>query len=177
MLNSEQMKKNDMVQDEPPKVTLRAPVPGDIGWVIHKHGQLYADEYGWDWTFEAMVACIAGNFITNFSPDRERCWIAEYEGVIVGSVFVVQQDQDTAKLRMLYVDKCMRGQGLGQQLVNECVQFARSKGYQRLVLWTNSMLVSARRIYEAAGFVLVEEEEHTSFGQSMIGQTWQLDLR
>jgi DNA-binding MarR family transcriptional regulator/ribosomal protein S18 acetylase RimI-like enzyme len=151
--------------------------PGDIGWVISRHGTLYAEEYGWDETFEGFVAEIAGRFITSFDAKRERCWIAEREGDIVGSVFLVKgPDEHTAKLRMLYVEPSARGLGIGARLVAECGQFARLAGYKCIVLWTNSVIISARRIYEAAGYRLVKSEPHRSFGQDLVGETWQLDV-
>jgi GNAT superfamily N-acetyltransferase len=151
--------------------------PGDIGWVISRHGTLYAEEYGWDETFEGFVAEIAGRFIKSFDAKRERCWIAEREGDIVGSVFLVKgPDEHTAKLRMLYVEPSARGLGIGARLVAECGQFARLAGYKCIVLWTNSVLISARRIYEAAGYRLVKSEPHRSFGQDLVGETWQLDV-
>jgi len=162
--------------DAEPVFVLRDPRPGDMGWVVHKQGELYAREYGWDWTFEALVARIVGEFVDEFKPGRERCWIAEREGEIVGSVFVVRQDDATAKLRLLYVDPAARGLGLGRRLVQECLAFARQAGYRRMVLWTNDILVSARRIYQAAGFELIEEERHHSFGKDLVGQVWARDL-
>ncbi len=155
---------------------LRNPQPGDLGWITHRQGMLYAREYGWDWTFEALVAEIVGQFVKEFVPDRERCWIAEMEGEVVGSVFVVRQDDETAKLRLLYVDPAARGRGLGRRLVEECIRFAQAKGYKRMVLWTNDILISARRIYEAAGFTLIEEEPHHSFGKDLVGQIWGRNL-
>ncbi len=156
--------------------TLRDPRPGDMGWIVHQHAILYHQEYGLDWTFEALVAEIVGNFIRHFNPEKERCWVAEMEGEVVGSVFVMRQDDETAKLRLLYVDASARGLGLGWRLVDEAIGFARSKGYKRMVLWTNDVLVSACRIYEAAGFELLEEEPHHSFGKDLVGQTWGRDL-
>ena len=156
--------------------TLRDPGPGDMGWIVHQHAILYHQEYGLDSTFEALVAEIVGNFVNHFIPEKERCWVAEMEGEVVGSVFVVRQDDETAKLRLLYVDASARGLGLGWRLVDEAVRFARSKGYKRMVLWTNDVLVSACRIYEAAGFELLEEEPHHSFGKDLVGQTWGRDL-
>lgn len=155
---------------------LRGPEPGDLGQVVHRQAALYAREYGWDWTFEGLISEIAGQFVRNFDPASERCWIAEMEGEIVGSVFVVREDEHTAKLRMLYVDPVARGKGLGRTLVEECLRFARAKGYRRMVLWTNDILVSARRIYEAAGFELIEEEPHRSFGKDLVGQVWERTL-
>jgi len=162
--------------DNNPGFVLRGPQAGDLGWIIHRQAHLYSREYGLDWTFEALLAQITSDFINRFQPGRERCWVAEREGEIVGSVFVVRQDDDTARLRMLYVESSARGLGLGSLLVNECLQFARACGYRRMVLWTNDVLVSARRIYEAAGFQLVEEEQHHSFGQDLVGQVWAREL-
>jgi DNA-binding MarR family transcriptional regulator/GNAT superfamily N-acetyltransferase len=156
---------------------IRPPRPGDIGWVISRHGALYTEEYGWDETFEGFVAEVAGGFIKGFDAKRERCWIAERDGAIVGSVFLVHGPDDrTAKLRMLYVEPSARGLGIGARLVEECRIFARAAGYARIVLWTNSVLTSARRIYEAAGYQLTKSEPHRSFGQDLVGETWELDL-
>ena len=157
---------------------IRPPRPGDIGWVVSRHGALYAEEYGWGETFEGFVAEIAGRFIKDFDARRERCWIAEREGAIVGAVFLVRgPDERTAKLRMLYVEPGTRGLGIGRRLVEECRIFARTAGYVRILLWTNSILTSARRIYEAAGYRLVKSEPHRSFGHDLVGETWELDLR
>ena len=155
---------------------IRPHQPGDIGWIIHRQGLLYHEEYGWDETFEALVAEIAASFVMNFDPKLERCWIAEREGQVVGSVFVVKKTPDTAQLRLLYVDPGARGLGIGGRLVEECVRFARAHGYKTLTLWTNDILTSARRIYESVGFRLVAEEPHHSFGKDLVGQNWDLDL-
>ena len=155
---------------------LRDPEPGDLGTITHQNGRLYAKEYGFDWTFEALVAEIVGQFARGFDPTGERCWVAERDGAVVGSVFVVRQDEETAKLRLLYVDESARGLGLGRKLVDETLRFARARGYKRIVLWTNDVLVSARRIYQAAGFELLEEERHHSFGKDLVGEVWGRDL-
>lgn len=155
---------------------LRTHQPGDLGWVIHRHGVLYAQEYGWDERFEALVAQIAADFINNFKPERERCIIAEMNGEIVGSVVVVQNSESVAKLRLLIVEPKARGLGLGSRLVQECIAFASRAGYEKLVLWTNSVLQDARRIYAKTGFKLVKQEEHQSFGKDLIGETWELVL-
>jgi DNA-binding MarR family transcriptional regulator/GNAT superfamily N-acetyltransferase len=159
-----------------PSYMLRPHQPGDMGWVIHRHGVLYAEEYGLDESFEAMVARIAATFIENFDARRERCWIAERDGGIVGSVLLVKDDEEIAKLRLLYVEPKARGLGIGSRLVSECIGFARRAGYRKITLWTNDVLVSARRIYQAAGFRLVQEEQHHSFGQDLVGQYWELAL-
>ena len=155
---------------------IRPHQPGDIGWIIHRQGLLYHKEYGWDETFEALVAEIAASFVMNFDPKLERCWIAEREGQVVGSVFVVKKTPGTAQLRLLYVDPGARGLGIGRRLVEECIRFARAHGYKTLTLWTNDILTSARRIYESSGFRLVAEEPHHSFGKDLVGQNWDLDL-
>lgn len=159
------------------EVTLRPHRVGDVGWVVQRQAQLYADEYGWSIEFEAMLAEIGADFIRNFVPGRDFCWIAERgSGEPVGAVFLVHLDDEVAKLRMLHVEAAARGLGIGKRLVADCVSQARACGYKRLVLWTNDILVAARAIYERAGFRLVSEERHHSFGKDLTGQTWELDL-
>jgi DNA-binding MarR family transcriptional regulator/GNAT superfamily N-acetyltransferase len=155
---------------------LREPRPGDMGWVVQSHGSLYASEYGFDSSFEGLVAEIAAKFLASFDASRERCWIADIDDAQVGSVFLVRDSDDVAKLRLLLVDPAGRGQGLGRRLVGECIAFARACGYRKITLWTQSILLAARKIYQDAGFVLVTSEPHRSFGQSLIGETWELKL-
>jgi DNA-binding MarR family transcriptional regulator/predicted GNAT family acetyltransferase len=157
-------------------VILRPPGPGDLGWVVGRHGAVYAAEYGWDATFEGLVASIVGEFAAGHDPAREAAWIAEVDGEPAGCVFCVARDTTTAQLRLLLVEPSARGLGIGARLVDECLRFARLAGYRSIALWTNDVLVSARRIYEAAGFRLVEEEPHHSFGADLVGQTWSRDL-
>jgi GNAT superfamily N-acetyltransferase len=155
---------------------IRLPQPGDIGWITHRQGVLYNQEYGWDEQFEALVAEIAAKFFQSFDPKRERCWIAEREGEVIGSVFCVKDSKTIARLRLLYVEPSARGLGVGSRLVDECVAFARRVGYRRITLWTNSVLHSARHIYERAGFRKVSEESHHSYGHDLVSQTWELKL-
>ena len=160
----------------PPAALLRGPRPGDMGWVVQSHGALYAAEYGFDASFEGLVAEIAAKFLASFDASRERCWIADIDGVQVGSVFLVRHSDEVAKLRLLLVDPAGRGQGLGHRLVGECIAFARQCGYRKITLWTQSILAAARKIYQDAGFVLMATEPHRSFGQNLIGETWEREL-
>jgi DNA-binding MarR family transcriptional regulator/GNAT superfamily N-acetyltransferase len=155
---------------------LRPHQPGDMGWIIHRHGVLYAQEYHWDERFEALVASIAAKFIENFDPQWERCWIAEKDGEIVGSVFLVKQSRTVAKLRLLLVEPKARGLGIGGRLVSECERFARQAGYRKIRLWTNSVLQAARHIYQKAGYRLIHQEPHESFAPHLIAETWELKL-
>ncbi len=167
-----------------PPWLLRPPRSGDLGWVVARHGALYASEYLWDMRFEALVARIGAAFVDRFDGEREACWIAEREGANVGCVFLVQARDGaggavlagTAQLRMLLVEPAARGLGIGARLVDECERFARAKGYRRIVLWTNSILTAARAIYAKAGYVLVKSEPHESFGHALVGETWELAL-
>lgn len=155
---------------------LRSHGPGDMGWIVHRHGVLYANEYGWDEHFEALVAEIVAKFIQNYDPRREHCWIAERDGEILGCVFLVTHTKRIAKLRLLLVEPSARGLGLGSQLVAECVRFAKQAGYHKIVLWTNHVLLAARHIYEQAGFCVTHRERHHSFGYDLTGETWELKL-
>jgi len=155
---------------------LRPHQPGDMGYVVHLHGMLYAQEYGWDETFEALVAGIVVKFMQNFDAKRERCWIAEVHGEIVGSAFLVKESETVSKLRLLLVHPKARGLGMGKRMVSECLRFARQAGYRKTMLWTNNILLAARHIYESMGFKLVLEEPHHSFGHDLVGETWELEL-
>jgi DNA-binding MarR family transcriptional regulator/GNAT superfamily N-acetyltransferase len=162
--------------ERPSPLVIRQHQPGDLGWIVARHGVLYDQEYGWDETFEALVAEIVGKFGKQHDPARERCWIAELDGENVGCVMSCRESDQVARLRLLLVDPKARGLGLGSRLADECLKFARRAGYQRMVLWTNDVLTVARRIYEKAGFTLVKEERHHSFGKDLVGQTWELGL-
>jgi DNA-binding MarR family transcriptional regulator/GNAT superfamily N-acetyltransferase len=153
-------------------LVLRAPHPGDYGWIVHRHGAQYAEEYGWDETFEALVARIVADHAEHHDPRREATWIAEVDGAPVGCVLCVREDDSTAKLRLLLVDPRARGRGIGARLIDECVRFARRAGYERIILWTNDVLHDARRLYERAAFELVESGEHHAFGHDLVEQTW-----
>jgi GNAT superfamily N-acetyltransferase len=158
-------------------VSLRGVKPGDLGWIAHRQMRLYAEEYGWDWTFEGLVCEILGRFVKEFDPAREDAWVAERDGAILGSVFLMKSDDPgVAKLRLLYVERQARGLGVGKLLVQTCIARARALGYGALTLWTNDILHAARKIYLAQGFRLVAEERHRSFGHDLVGQTWTLSL-
>jgi DNA-binding MarR family transcriptional regulator/predicted GNAT family acetyltransferase len=160
----------------PPSYVLRSHQPGDVGWVILRHGELYAREWGYSPRFEAVVARIGADFIDHFDPARERCWIAEKDGERVGSVFLVKHTATVAKLRMLIVDPQARGLGIGRRLVDECVRFARDAGYRKITLWTHSQLKAARAIYQKAGFRCVRRQANRSFGRKLVDETWDLRL-
>ena len=161
---------------KPAGFLLRSHRPGDIGWVTSRHGAVYAQEYGWDISFEALVAEIAAQFIKSYDPAREHCWIAEIDGEPVGSIFLVNGSNGVAKIRLLLVEKKARGLGVGRALVEQCIRFAREAGYQSIALWTQSILVAARDIYQRAGFRLTAEEKHHSFGVDLVGETWEMKL-
>jgi DNA-binding MarR family transcriptional regulator/N-acetylglutamate synthase-like GNAT family acetyltransferase len=157
-------------------VTFRAPRPGDLGWIVQRHGELYWDEWQYDQCFEALVATIVGDFMKNLDPDRERCWIAELDGERVGSVFLVKKSETTAKLRLLLVEPSARGHGIGAKLVRLCTDFARSAGYSEITLWTQSELVAARKLYVHEGYQLVDTKPHEDFGKPCVAETWTLGL-
>ncbi|HEF4760234.1 TPA: MarR family transcriptional regulator [Pseudomonas putida] len=166
----------NLLGDREPSYLLRDPQPGDMGKVVQQQAALYTREYGWNSEFEALVAEIVARYLREFDPATDRCWIAERNGEVIGSVFVVRHDETTAKLRMLYVDASARGMGIGQRLVEECLRFARQAGYKKMVLWTMSVLTDARKLYQKAGFELVEEEQTHSFGKDLVSQTWAREL-
>jgi DNA-binding MarR family transcriptional regulator/GNAT superfamily N-acetyltransferase len=156
---------------------LRPHQPGDMGWVVHRQAVLYAEEYGWDGTYEGLAADVVAQFIKNYDPMRERSWVAEKDGEKVGAVFVAKESDEVAKLRLLHVEAEARGLGIGKRLVAECVRFARQAGYQKMTLWTQSILHAARHIYKEAGFQVVREEKHHSFGKDLTAETWELKLK
>jgi DNA-binding MarR family transcriptional regulator/GNAT superfamily N-acetyltransferase len=156
---------------------LRPHEPGDMGWIVHRQAILYAEEYGWDGTYEALAAEIVAQFIKNYDPKRERAWVAEKDGERVGAVFVAKGSEEIAKLRLLHVEREARGLGIGKRLVEECIRFARQAGYQKMTLWTQSILHAARGIYKTAGFQIVQEKNHHSFGKDLTAETWELNLR
>jgi DNA-binding MarR family transcriptional regulator/GNAT superfamily N-acetyltransferase len=164
-------------RDSSASFVLRPPQPGDLGWVVQRHGALYAEEYGWDESFEALVAAVVAEYASRRDPQRESGWIAEVDGEPVGCVFCMRSERTVAQLRLLLVEPNARGMGIGSRLVEECIRFARRAGYERIVLWTNDVLRSARRIYEGAGFELLDENSHRDFGPEVVGQTFSLDLR
>jgi DNA-binding MarR family transcriptional regulator/N-acetylglutamate synthase-like GNAT family acetyltransferase len=169
-----------LLGDEPESKTpymLRQHQPGDMGWIVHRQAILYAEEWGWDETYEALAADIVAQFIKNYDPKHERCWIAERDGVRVGAVFIAKASDEIAKLRLLHVEPDARGLGIGKKLVEECVRFSRQVGYKKITLWTQSILHTARHIYKQAGFRPVREERHHSFGKDLTAETWELDLR
>lgn len=166
----------DRGSDSPRAYTLRSHRPGDMGWVVARHGTVYADEYGWSSHIEAITAGIVGDFLKNFDPAREHCWIAEIDGEIVGSVFLVRDSEGVARLRLLLVDAQARGLGLGRDLVEQCIAFARKAGYRKITLWTHGVLTAARAIYQKTGFRLVEQWVHDDFGKPEPSETWELTL-
>lgn len=176
LISSAQTIQELLSDGRPPTIVLRAPISGDFGWVVQRHGALYWEEYGWDETFEGLVARIVADYIKDRDPKREAAWIAELNGERVGCVFCTKKEEAVAQLRILLVEPSARGMGIGTRLVEECVRFARGARYRQIVLWTNDVLEAARRIYERVGFELVEEAKHHSFGHDLVGQNWLLNL-
>lgn len=166
----------DETASSPEAFVLRAPRAGDLGWIVHRHGVIYAEEYGYDERFEALVAKVIAGFVEDWKPERDRCWIAERNGQIVGSVFVVEKSKTIAQLRLLLVEPSARGFGLGRSLVQSVIDFARAAGYKKVQLWTQSELIAARKIYKSAGFELVGTEGHESFGKPLKAEVWELAL-
>jgi DNA-binding MarR family transcriptional regulator/GNAT superfamily N-acetyltransferase len=166
----------DLSSEDKEPFTLRPHRPGDMGWVVHRHGVLYWREWGYNESMEALVAGVTADFINNFKPGREYCWIAERNSEIIGSIFVVEKSKAVAKLRLLLVEPTARGLGLGGRLVDEVIQFSKNAGYKKIVLWTQSELSAARRIYQSRGFKLVAEEKHHSFNKDLVAETWELSL-
>jgi len=166
----------DRPRELEPSYSIRTHRPGDMGWIVHRHGVLYSKEYGWDERFEALVARVVADFVEEFDPARERCWVAERDGEILGSIFAVKKSKTVVKLRLLYVEPSARGLGIGARLVDEMIRFSRDVGYKRIVLWTQSDLVSARKIYKAKGFELTGTEGHDLFGSPLTAETWELAL-
>jgi DNA-binding MarR family transcriptional regulator/GNAT superfamily N-acetyltransferase len=164
------------MEPSPSPVTLRDPLPGDLGWIVHRHGALYSKEYGYDERFEAIVARVVADFVEHLDPKRERCWIADRDGQILGSIFLVKKTATVAKLRLLYLEPHARGLGLGRQLVEECIAFARQAGYRKITLWTQSSLLAARHIYDRAGFTLKSKRMHSDFGPREAAEVWELAL-
>jgi len=164
------------IAEAKPSYLLRPHQPGDMGWIVHRQAILYADEYGWDGTYEALAAEIVAQFIKNYDPKRERAWVAEKDGERVGAVFVAKGSDQIVRLRLLHVERQARGLGIGKRLVEECIRFARQAGYQKMTLWTQSILHAARHIYKKAGFQVVHEEKHHSFGKDLTAETWELNL-
>ena len=161
---------------KPAGFLLRSHHPGDIGWIVSRHGAIYAQEYGWDISFEALAAEITAQFLKSYNPAREQCWIAEIGGEPVGSIFLVRASDDVAKIRLLLVEKKARGLGVGRALVEQCLRFAKDAGYSSITLWTQSILVAARGIYRGAGFQCIKQEKHHSFGVDLVGETWEREL-
>jgi GNAT superfamily N-acetyltransferase len=157
-------------------IALRAPRPGDFGWIVQRHGVLYAEEQGWDARFEGVVAGVVSDYIKTFDPAREACWIAEHQGRPVGSIMLARESDTVGRLRLLLVEPSARGLGVGEKLVAECLSFARLAGYRKIVLWTQNNLLPARRLYERAGFVLEETWAYDGFGDGLISETWRLRL-